>query len=47
VIPVGSAKTLPPTVLYAVSVAVSWKEGGERRVVDLQTERLGPAGHAQ
>lgn len=46
VIPVATARTLPPTALYAVSVAISWEENGARRVVDLQTERIGPAGNA-
>jgi general secretion pathway protein I len=31
------------TTLYAVSVAVSWPEGGSRRVVELDSERLGAA----
>jgi general secretion pathway protein I len=47
IVPVATAQTLPPTSLYAVSVAVSWEENGERRVVDLETERLGPPNHAE
>ena len=31
------------TTLYAVSVAVSWQEDGRRRVVELDSERLGTA----
>jgi len=31
------------TTLYTVSVAVSWQEGGGRRVVELDSERLGMA----
>ena len=46
VLPVGTARTLPPTSLYAVSVAISWEENGARRVVDLETERMGPAANA-
>lgn len=46
VAPVGTARTVPPTALYAVSVAISWEENGARRVVDLETERMGPAGNA-
>jgi general secretion pathway protein I len=46
VVPLGAARTVPPTGLYAVSVAVSWEENGARRVVNLQTERIGLAGNA-
>lgn len=45
-VPVATARTVPPTALYAVSVAISWEENGARRVIDLETERMGPAGNA-
>lgn len=47
VVPVATARTAPPTALYAVSVAISWEADGERRVVDLESERLGPAARAE
>lgn len=47
VVPVATTRTAPPTALYAVSVAISWGADGEQRVVDLETERLGPAAHAE
>jgi general secretion pathway protein I len=34
----------PPPELYAVSVAVSWREGGKDREFVLRTERMGLSG---
>ncbi|HEV2673546.1 MAG TPA: type II secretion system protein [Aliidongia sp.] len=34
----------PPPVLYAVAVAISWREGGKDREVVLRTQRMGLGG---